>query len=275
MVTDEIARRSPPDKTAARIKRGQTSRQEDSAFSMLSDQELFALIDDNDAQKRTSAIRLLGERQNSAAVHLLCERLKKEPALYTRIAISEALGKIGAPAIPELIRLLSQVGHNQHDALPLKGFYKKSYPLPRDIVTRTLIKIGRPALQPLEQVVLAADRPRLLEAVDGIGHIAFYQKDLSSETVLLGTYSKYPDDPVILWKIVRALQAFPSERARRLLETVICASVYPALRWEAVRSLGQQGGKASAEVMSCIEQHACAEVKEMARIFLHTQEPYD
>jgi HEAT repeat protein len=136
------------DKAAARTKRGQTSRQDDSLFSTLSNQELLDLINDVDAQKRTSAARLLGERKDTDAIPLLCERLKKETALYTRIAISEALGAIGDPAIPELIRLLGKVGNNQHHEVPKKGFYKKSYPLPRDIAARTIIKIGCSALKP-------------------------------------------------------------------------------------------------------------------------------
>lgn len=256
------------DKTTARIKRGQTSRQADNLLSALSDQELLALIDAVDAQKRTSAVRLLGERENAQAVPQLCEQLKKETALYTRIAISEALGMIGQAAIPELIGLLGKVGHNQHSELPQKGFYKKSYPLPRDIAARTLVKIGSPALKPLEQVVLEAERASVLEAIDGIGHIAFYTGDLSSESVLLMAYKKYQADLVILWKIVRAFQAFPTERVQKLLETIICASIHPELRWEAVRSLGQHGRKVSAKVRACAQQDEHVEVREMARVFL-------
>lgn len=256
------------DKTTARIRRGQTSPQEDNFFASFSNRELFDWIDHPDAQKRTSAIRLLGERKSTDAVPYLCERLQKETALYTRIAISEALGAIGAPAISGLVRLLGQVGSNQHAELPEKGFYKKSYPLPRDIAARTLIKIGLPALKPLEAVVLGAERASLLEAIDAIGHIAFYTGNLSSEAVLRSAYQKYQADPVVVWKIVRAFQAFPTENVRELLETILASSPYPALRWEAVRSLGQQGGKVSAEVMACVQQDPHPEVKAMARMFL-------
>jgi HEAT repeat protein len=68
------------DKTTARIRRGQTSRQDDGLFSMLSNQELLDLINDADTQKRTSAAKLLGERKCTDAVPLLCDRLKKETA---------------------------------------------------------------------------------------------------------------------------------------------------------------------------------------------------
>ena len=256
------------DKTTARTKRGQTSRQDDNLFSMLSNQELLDLINDVDAKKRTSAAKLIGERKDTDAIPLLCERLKKETALYTRIAISEALGAIGEPAIPELIRLLGKVGNNQHRELPQKGFYKKSYPLPRDIAARTIIKIGCSALKPLERAVLEADRASVLEAIDGIGQIAFYEGDLSSESVLLIAYQKYHSDKLILWKIVRAFQSFPTERVRRLLETIICSNFSSELRWEAVRSLGQQKSKVSAEVMNYIQLDPHDEVREMSRLFL-------
>jgi HEAT repeat protein len=256
------------DKSTARARRGQTSLQEDGLFATFSDQKLFDLINDADAQKRTSAAKLLGVRKNKNAVPLLCERLKIETALYTRIAISEALGAIGEPAIAELIGLLGKLGNNQHYELPQKGFYKKSYPLPRDIVARTIVKIGCPALMPLEQVVLDADRASIREAIDAIGQIAFHEGNLSSEKVLLTAYQKYYLDPVIRWKIVRAFQAFPTEKVRALLETIICSRLSPELRWEAIRSLGQHGRKASAKIMAYAQNDVHEEVRAMARLFL-------
>jgi HEAT repeat protein len=256
------------DKSAARIKRGQTSCLDDGLFCKLSDTELLNLLHDADAQKRTSAARMLGERKSTDAISCLCERLKHETALYTRIAISEALGAIGGPALAELVELLGQIGSNQHDELPQKGFYKKSYPLPRDIAARTIIKMGSLALKPLEKVVLEANRARALEAVDGIGHIAFYEKDTRSEAVLLATYEKARGDRVLQWKIVRAFQAFPSERVQGVLATVIGSHVCPELRWEAVRSLGQLGRAVPAEVLKCAQQDPCDEVRKMAQLFL-------
>lgn len=256
------------DKPAARAKRGQTSLQDDNPFALFSDEKLLGLIDDVDPQKRTSAAKLLGVRKIKNAIPLLCERLKIETSLYTRIAISEALGAIGEPSIPELISLLGKVGNNQHRELPEKGFYKKSYPLPRDIAARTIVKIGCQALKPLEQVVLEADRASVLEAIDGIGQIAFYKGDLSSESVLLIAYQKYYLDHVILWKIVRAFQSFPTEKVRVLLETIICSNPSPELRWEAVRSLGQHRRKASAKILTYAHNDVHDEVREMARLFL-------
>ncbi len=256
------------DKEASRTKRGQTRQQDDIQLSKLTNLELHCLMNDTDALKRTSAAKLLGERKDKEAVSILCERLRIETALYTRIAISEALGAIGEPAISGLIELLGKVGNNQHQELPQNGFYKKSYPLPRDIAVRTLTKIGKPALKPLEDVVLSGDKTSILEALDGIGHIAFYEDDLSSEIVLQKAYQKYQSDKQILWKIIRAFQSFPTESVRRLLEEVICSYPSPELRWEAVRSLGQHKRKVSLEIMDHIQLDPNDEVRKTARYFL-------
>ena len=37
-----------------------------------------------------------------------------------------------------MVEYLGQIGNNQHKVLPTNGFNKKSYPLPRDIIARTL-----------------------------------------------------------------------------------------------------------------------------------------
>jgi len=248
------------DKAAARIKRGQTSTQDDLLCASLSDPELCELLNDLDAKKRSSAARLLGSRKSWQAVPLLCERLKIETALYTRLAICTALGAVGEPAIPELIGLLGKIGNNQHHELPQNGFYKKSYPL---------LKIGVPALKPLEQVLLDGERASALEAVDAIGHIAFVEADLSSESALLAMVQKVQSDQVMLWKIVRAFQAFPTSRVRILLGSMICSHPRPELRWEAVRSLGQHGQPVSDEIRSHAQQDSSLEVREMARLFLN------
>ena len=167
-----------------------------------------------------------------------------------------------------LIELLGQVGGNQQQTLPLRGFYKKSYPLPRDIAARTMIKIGRPALPLLAQVVRQGERGRALEAIDGVGHISFYTHGPGCEGVLMSAYEKYAADEVMQWKIVRAFQAFAGAGVQRLLAAVICSHDCAALRWEAARSLGQLGVSVPAEVLDCALQDHDGEVRHMARLFL-------
>jgi len=256
------------DKAAARAIRGQTTPEDDSICLSCSYQELFDLLNDVEARKRTSAAKLLGIRKCVEAIPLLCERLKVEKALYTRIAICDALANIGESAIPALIELVGKIGKNQHENLPELGFYKRSYPLPRDIAVRTIIKIGVPALRPLENVVLEEERYRRLEAIDGIGQIAFYEGDLSSESVLLNAFEKNYSDQVVMWKLIRAFQAFPTDKVRELLEMIIRTNPRPELRWEAVRGLGQHGSNVTEELLAITRNDVDSEVRKMSKLFL-------
>lgn len=255
------------DKTAARRLRGENTPELDRRVAALPEAQQFALLNDPDPQQRTAAARALGSRHRSAAVPLLCARLQVETALYSRIAVSEALGLIGSPAIPALIALLGKIGNNQHQTLPTRGFYKKSFPLPRDIVTRTLIKIGCPALAPLENVVLTGERPAVLEAIDGIGRIAWTENDRRSEPVLLSAFQSSPSDVLIQWKLIRAFQAFPSAPVRAILTEVILSSPLSELRWEAVRSLALHGRPFSANLQQAIQADPHPEVQKVARFF--------
>ena len=78
-----------------RKKRGQTTEKDDGLFNKLSEIKLIKLLLDKDPQKRTSAAKLLGKRRSIYAIVPLCSQLKQEKALYSKIAISEALGEIG------------------------------------------------------------------------------------------------------------------------------------------------------------------------------------
>jgi HEAT repeat protein len=256
------------DKTTARIQRGQTNVEIDRQFSGHSDGTLIALLGDADAQKRTAAARLLGSRKCYDAIPYLCARLPVETALYTRLAICETIAAFGEAALPGLIELLGKIGNNRHEALPTRGFYKKSYPLPRDLAARTIIRIGPPALESLERVVQTGLHTQILEAMDAIGHVAFYSKDIRSENILVAAYEKYNSDPVVRWKIMRAFQSFPTDRVRELLLEIILSDEIPALRWEAVRSLGQTGLSVPTETILRLKQDPDEEVRVTANYFL-------
>jgi hypothetical protein len=260
------------DKVAGRIRRGQTSNEFDSKYAVLSDGELIAKLTSVSAQARTSVARILGHRRCLKAIVPLCGCLKKEMALYARISMSEALGEIGEGALPHLISLLGQVGKNQYKELPVKGFYKRNYPLPRDIVARTIVKVGAPALSSLEGVVVGSDRECVLEAVDAIGYISFYEKTTRSASVLMAVYQACGDDPLLMWKVLRAFQAFSSEEVVAVLEAVIRESAYPVLRWEAVRSLGQQRRRVNPQVVVRAHVDSHAEVRRMAKLFLKSND---
>jgi HEAT repeat protein len=70
------------------------------------------LLNNNDPQKRTIGATIIGKRKCIDLIPSLCSALAKQKSLYPRIAISEALGEIGEPAVVSLISLLGKVGDN-------------------------------------------------------------------------------------------------------------------------------------------------------------------
>lgn len=228
-------------KETSRKKRGEIDHEYQLALSNAGNNDLISKLESNDPQVRTASATLLGERKCHEAIHSLCRRLSKEKALYTKIAISEALGQIGIHVLPELLKYIGKIGKNQHEELPTELFRKWNYPLPRDIAIRTIIKIGSAALPQLCIALQHADENSAAELIDSIGHISFYSKDQSSLGILIEALHKYHDHNLVIWKILRALQAFPNQKAIELLTVHFMNNPLPVLRWEAARSLGQLG----------------------------------
>jgi len=219
-------------------KRGYVDDKDIFKFENLSREDLLELINSKVASKRTIAAKLLVGFQNPTVLKALVNRLIIEDKLYTKIAISESLGYFGEEASEELIRYLGKVGNNQHRSLPNKKFKKKNYPLPRDIIARTICKIGKPALKSLKKCLYNGDYNQILEAIDTIGYISYYENDLELQNDLLNMIEKYKIDELMLWKLIRALQSFEGEHVRNVLKEY-CNSEVKQLRWEAARSLRQ------------------------------------
>ena len=76
-----------------------------------------------------------------------------EKKLYPKIALCETLAVCAELSIEPLIGLLGQIGNNQERKIPETGFYKVSYPLPRDIAARTICRLGIIAILPLENFI--------------------------------------------------------------------------------------------------------------------------
>ncbi len=223
---------------ATKEKRGFTTGLENNLFINKSDIELIPLLESNDPKERTLSAAILGQRRSEKAIFALCEQLKNEKALYSKIAISEALGKIGKPAIKRLIKYLGKIGNNQHKTLPGEIFNKWSYPLPRDIIARTICKIGDSILVDLNNILADGNKKQIYEAIDAIGYISFYCKNKISFEALENSLQKYNADEIIKWKIIRALSAFPGKKSELILLNILKTSKKPELKWEAVRSLG-------------------------------------
>lgn len=221
----------------ARQKRGQIECSLLIAFETLSDKELANLLQSKLATERTVGATLLGQRKANEYVVCLCAALRLEKALYSRIAICEALESIGKESIELLSQLLGKIGNNQETKLPEKYFEKKSYPLTRDIVARTIIRIGEPAIDRLIELSATNDNYLLSQIIDTLGGLLHATGDLRILDRLTMIFAENKQNDLLLWKTVRAFSATESEETTNLIIPCLTHS-QPAIRWETIRTLG-------------------------------------
>lgn len=153
---------------------------------------------------RTLAARLLKNHKSQDVVSLLIDALKKEKKLYSKIELCNTLVFMDKPAINPLINSLGIIGNNQHKKVPEKEFLKDSYPLPRDIASRVLIRIGKKAMPALLSNLKNPNTLRLSELVDTIGHINFYSPNNKVYDALKYCFKIHQENPLILFKLIRA-----------------------------------------------------------------------
>ena len=201
--------------------------------------KLETLLKSENPLERTASATLLGELKSNTSISNLCKSLQKEKKLYTKIAITEALANIGVESIPYLVELLGKIGDNQHREPEKKPFNKKSYPLPRDIIARTITKIGKYALAYLENVLKNGEISQISEAIDAIGFITFYSKDMRSLQTLKECLQKNHTNILIKWKIIRAFQSFPLEEVKNYLQNEKLKTNEQYITIEIERSLKQ------------------------------------
>ncbi len=201
--------------------------------------EIITLLESDKAQYRTIGAKLSEGRDKEIFLPILCKLLQSEKKLYTKIAISEAIESYGDDSIEYLIPLLGKIGSNHHKKPALVDLNKKSFPLPRDISARILIRIGENALDSLEKILIYGDYIQKAEAIDAIGHIAFNSKNIRSEKVLLSMLYTFEKNELITWKIIRALRSFSSDETRNYLKNVIEQNTDTICVTEAERSLNQ------------------------------------
>lgn len=74
--------------------------------------ELIELLSSKEAHERTISAKLLPI--NCDTVNILLHSLMKEPALYTRLAITEKLESGDSMTAQQMIPFLAEIGTNQH-----------------------------------------------------------------------------------------------------------------------------------------------------------------
>jgi len=204
----------------------------------LAKDELMCLLQSAVSTDRTIAAKLLGHHQDVETMNALINALIVEKKLYAKIALTESICLFGGRASEVLIKHLGEIGNNQYKKLPDKPFKKNNYPLPRDIVARTLCKIGVPALDHLKECMHSGAYSQIVEAVDAIGFISYYHHNNDCFEDILELFIKYKEDNLMIWKLIRSLQAFSNDRSIELLKTYTNSDI-KQFKWESLRSLEQ------------------------------------
>ncbi|MCP4021122.1 MAG: hypothetical protein GY729_04715 [Desulfobacteraceae bacterium] len=208
-------------------------------FKNLNESGLKALACDPLPWKRTVGIKLMALKKRAADIPWFIAILKNEKKLYTKIAISDVLAEWGETAAEQLIPELGSIGNNQHKVPALVDLNKKSFPLPRDIVARILIRMG-PSILPGIIIIIKTGTPlQKSEAIDVFGHITFYHGRAEDESVLFELWEQCDGDELIKWKIIRALQAFPTQKACLFLKDLKSYGKNEIAVLEAQRSLAR------------------------------------
>lgn len=137
-----------------------------------------------------------------------------ETALYTRLAMTEKLEGGDSSTALRMIDFLGKIGKNQH-RVPIAPSKKKSFPLPRDLMARSLGRMN-PELFPI-LLASAEELPplKLSELIDAIGYMAFYHPALATAQNyqrLLRIKNSYGNNPLIQWKCLICFSAFPQSK---------------------------------------------------------------
>ncbi|MDQ0359940.1 hypothetical protein [Breznakia pachnodae] len=162
------------------------------------------LLNDKDAVNRSIAARKLSTYINEKdTIQQLLTRLLIEKALYTKLEICNSLSKADKDGVTQMLPYLGIIPNKQYTSLPDRGSKKKSFPLSRDIIART---IGRMDITVLITLLNAYNDCTLIqkrELLDAIGYLIFTN---NYKTAIVFGKLKYcfehETDEVIRWKIV-------------------------------------------------------------------------
>jgi HEAT repeat protein len=216
--------------------RGLIEDEIESLFENTAFKQKIELLESRIATERTLGARLLKESQTERTVDHLIKALRIEKQLYPKIEICKTLAELGEIAINPLIMCLAKIGSNRHQTVPEKEFLKDSYPLPRDIASRVLIRIGKKAIPRLLKELETKDKNVLSELIDTIGHISFNSKIDNVYEPLKTCYNRHKTEGLIKWKVIRAFSGINESEA--FLKAQYTEVKNKRLEIEIARSLG-------------------------------------
>jgi hypothetical protein len=230
--------------------RGYINVKDTNDYAHFSKNELLELLKSKEAYKRTIGINLLSNegKLNNEMINLFCNMLLHEKKLYTKIELCNALSKASIESVKVMVNYLGVIGNNQYTELPNKEFNKKSYPLPRDIIARTLAHMSVEVLSELVVVLKTNNIIAIREAIDAIGFICFYNQNCYGKSILedlILCFNQYIHDDIVRWKIVRAFESFDSKVVLDILMNIEENDNKLTIRQEAKRSLNIISGRIS------------------------------
>lgn len=203
--------------------------------------ELIKCLNDDDAIIRTSAAINLKQYINKNKVcSSLLSQLYKEKSLYTKIAICETLQNGNIDSAKEMTDYIGKIGDNQYKKLPEKVSLKKTYPMPRDIIARTLSKMNIDIFPILIDILEGDDLIKIYEVIDAVGFMVFHNKDLSNDknlNYIINLIKKYKDNKLVVWKCITCLSAFNLEKSKDTLNSFVNNDNKDIFSLEAKRSL--------------------------------------
>ena len=216
----------------------------DDDINMLKNYSLEKLIDclnnDNAIIRTSASINLMPYINEDNVQNELLMQLSEEKSLYTKIAICETLQHGNIDTAEKMTEYLGIIGNNQYKKLPKKISSKKSYPLPRDIIARTLSKMDISIVPALIKILKSNNLIKIYEAVDAFGYICFYNKTLQNEKNLeyiIKLMNKYKGDKLLVWKCITCLSAFNLDKSKEILNSFINKDSKDILSLKAKRSL--------------------------------------
>lgn len=218
------------DKHMQRKQRGWVENDDLIAYKEKTIAELIELLTSKEAYERTVSAKLLPI--NCEISNILLHSLIKESALYTRLAITEKLESGDSLIAQQMIPFLAEIGNNHHH-FPVSPSKKKSFPLPRDLIARSLGRM-KPEIFP----TLLTNAPqlpgsKLSEMIDAIGYMVFYNPSLATAQnyqSLLEIRNSYKSDSLIQWKFLICFSAFPQSKELLLEEEQFISEAQRSLK---------------------------------------------
>lgn len=191
-------------------------------------------------QERTLAARWMAEHLDADLLDALIQQLSVEAKLYAKLEICQTLASGGSAATRKLLPYLGTIGHNQyHDLTTAQTSRKKSFPLPRDIVARTLGRTSVECLVPLLDYGELASNAAFAEWLDAIGYFCFEHPsvaDVQTFQRIYAAYSRHEDSELIQWKFVTVCSLFAKELTQAILGTLEEITDHPVILQEIQRT---------------------------------------